>query len=91
MVERHADGIVRILLYGPRGEVNGAVLEDRSIVRVPPHAAYQLRSLLQVGQPISVVGYGVENEYGRVIEASSIGAPGKPMTLMSDPGPGGRR
>jgi hypothetical protein len=91
LIERHAEGIVRVLLYGPRGEVNGVVLEDRSIVRVPPHAAYQVASLLQLGQTISAVGYGTENEYGRVIEATTIGAAGTPMTPISDPGPGGRR
>lgn len=91
LIERHAEGIVRVLLYGPRGEVNGVVLENRSLVRVPPHAAYQVASLLQVGQPISAVGYGTENEYGRVIEATTIGAPGTPMTPISDPGPGRRR
>jgi hypothetical protein len=91
LVERHVEGLVRVLLYGPRGEVNGAVLEDRSIVRIPPHAAYQVASFLQAGQSICAVGYVTENEYGRVIEASAIGSPGKPMTPISDPGPGGRR
>lgn len=91
LVERHAQGIVRVLLYGSRGEVNGVVLEDRSIVRVPPHAAYQVASLLQVGQTISAVGYGTENEYGRVIEATMIGAPGTPIAPIGDAGPGGRR
>lgn len=83
--------IVRVIHYGPRGEVNGAILEDQSIIRIPPHTANQIGSLLQVGQPISVVRYGAENEYGRVIEATSIGSPGKPMILVTDPGPGGRR
>ena len=91
LVERHIEGIVRVLLYGPRGQVNGAVLEDRSIVRVPPHASYQVASLLQAGQSISAVGYGTENEYGRVIEATAIGSPGTPMIPIGDPGPGGRR
>jgi hypothetical protein len=91
LVERRAEGIVRVLLYGPRGDVNGAVLADRTIVRVPPHAAYQVASLLQVGQPISVVGYGTENEYGRVIDATAMGSPGTPMTPIGGPGPGRRR
>ena len=91
LLERHAEGIVRVLLYGPRGEVNGVVLDDRSIVRVFPHAAYQVASLLQVGHPISAIGFGTENQYGRVIEATAIGAPGEPLTPLSDPGPGGRR
>lgn len=80
LLERHSEGVVRVLLYGPRGEVNGAVLDDRSIVRVRPHAAYQLMNLLQVGHPISAVGFGTENQYGRVIEATAIGSPGVPMT-----------
>lgn len=90
-LERHAEGIVRVLLYGPRGEVNGAVLDDRSIVRVFPHAAYRMASLLQVGHSISAVGFGTENQYGRVIEATAIGSPGEPLTPISDPGPVGRR
>jgi hypothetical protein len=91
LVERHAEGIVRGLLYGPRGEVNGAVLEDRTIVRVPSHAAFQVANLLQVGRSISAIGYGTENEYGRVIEATAIGTSGKSMTPINDPGPGGFR
>jgi hypothetical protein len=91
LVERHAEGIVRNLLYGPRGELNGAVLEDRTIVRVPPHAAYQVARLLQIGHSISAVGYGTENTYGRAIEATAIGASGSPMISLEDPGPRGFR
>lgn len=91
LVERHTEGIVRILLYGPRGELNGAVLEDRTIVRVPPHAAYQVARLLQIGSSISAVGYGTENAYGRAIEATAIGASGSPMITLDDPGPRGFR
>lgn len=87
LTERHAEGIVRNLLYGPRGEVNGAVLEDHTIVRIPPHVAYQLAKLLQLGQSISAIGYGTENEYGRVIEATAIGSSGTTMMPISDPIP----
>lgn len=86
--ERHAEGLVRNLLYGPRGDVNGAVLEDHTIIRVPPHAAYQVAKLLQIGQTISAIGYGTENGYGRVIEATAIGSSGTAMMPISDPGPG---
>jgi hypothetical protein len=91
LVERHAEGAIRVLLYGPRGELNGAVLEDRTIVRVPPHVAYQVAGLLQVGQSISAIGYGTENEHGRVIEATAMGTSGKSMIPINDPGPGGFR
>lgn len=91
LVERHAEGIIRLLLYGPRGEVNGAVLEDRTIIRVPPHAAYQVANLFQVGRSISAIGYGTENGYGRVIEATAMGTSGTSMMSINDPGPGGFR
>lgn len=91
LVERHAEGTVRNILYGPRGEVNGAVLEDHTIVRVPRHAAYQVANLLQMGRSISVIGYGTENEFGRVIEATAMGTSGSPLMPINDPGPGGSR
>ena len=91
LVERHAEGTIRVLLYGPLGELNGAVLEDRTIVRIPPHAAYEVAGLLQVGQSITAIGYGTENVFGRVIEATAIGTSGKPMIPINDPGPGGFR
>lgn len=87
LTERHAEGTVRNLLYGPRGEVHGAVLEDHTIVRVPPHAAYQMAKLLQIGQSISVIGYGTENEYGRVLEATAMGSSDTTMMPISDPLP----
>jgi hypothetical protein len=89
LTERHAEGTVRNLLYGPRGDVNGAVLEDHTIVRVPPHAAYEVANLLQVGRSITAVGYGTENEYGRAIEATAIGTSEIPMTTIPRPGAGG--
>ena len=88
LTERHVGGIVRTLLYGRRGEVNGAVLEDHTIVRVPPHAAHQAAALLQVGQSISATGYGTENEYGQAIEATAIGSSGAAMAPIGDPRPG---
>ena len=91
LVERHAEGVVRNLLYGPRGELNGAVLEDRTIVRVPPHATYHVARFLQIGQSISAVGYGTENAYGRAIEATALGASGSSMLSLDDPDPRGFR
>jgi hypothetical protein len=86
LLERHAEGIVQVLLYGPRGDINGAVLEDRTILRIPPHAAYQFRALLQVGQSLNAVGYGTKNEYGQVIEVAALGASGAPMAPIDEPG-----
>jgi hypothetical protein len=65
-------GRVQTPLYGPMGDLNGAVLEDGTILRVPPPSAYQFATLLAPGQPITVQGWGLSNSYGRVVEAQAI-------------------
>ena len=56
-----------------KGEVNGVLLEDGTVVRFPPHAAFDFAALLQPGQTIAVEGLGSENAYGRALEATAIG------------------
>jgi hypothetical protein len=50
-------GKVERSLYGPAGDLNGAVLDDGTIIRLPPPAAYQSASLLTPGQTITVQGF----------------------------------
>lgn len=73
LVLQQADGTIQHLLYGKRGEVNGVILNDRTIVRVPPHAYQQMGNLLQRGQAISAQGYGMSNAIGRVLKADAVG------------------
>lgn len=75
-----ADGKIVAVLFAPRGEPSGAVLDDGSILRMPPHLGVQLSNLLQIGQAISARGYGTENEFGRCLEVREIGAKGQPLT-----------
>ena len=77
-----ADGKIRVVLYAPRGETEGAVLDNGTIVRMPPHIGAQFASLLQAGQAISARGYGTENQFGRCIEATEIGAAGQTPTAI---------
>jgi hypothetical protein len=74
-----ADGKIVTLLFASRGEPSGAVLDDGSILRVPPHVGVQLSILLKIGQAISARGYGTENEFGRCLEVREIGATGQPL------------
>jgi hypothetical protein len=69
-----ASETVERALYGKRGEINGVMLNDGTIVRFPPHAAFQFAPQLQPGQTFAAEGLGTQNEYGRAIEAVSIGA-----------------
>jgi hypothetical protein len=83
--ELSAQGTVEHLLYGKRGEVNGILLSDGSVVHFPPPVAYQLGTSLQIGQRLSAAGYGVENQYGRALEATSIGAEGQTPQAVYGP------
>ncbi len=67
-------GRVQQVLHGPRGDENGALLDDGTIIRVPPPIAWQVSSVLQPGQVVTAQGWALSNSYGRVIHAQSIGA-----------------
>jgi hypothetical protein len=69
-----AVGRIERALLGKRGEVKGVLLNDGTVVRFPRHAAYQFGALLRAGQSIAVEGLGTENQYGRGLEATAIGA-----------------
>ncbi|SAK98831.1 hypothetical protein AWB80_07579 [Caballeronia pedi] len=69
-------------LHGPAGDVNGALLADGTIVRMPPSAAWQAASLLIAGQTLAVQGCGLTTAWGRVIDAQAVGTPGQ-MTQVS--------
>jgi hypothetical protein len=65
-------GRVQASLYGPAGDLNGAVLYDGTIVRMPPHVAYQFAGLLAPGQTVTVQGWVLNTSYGRVVDAQAI-------------------
>ena len=76
------DGKIRIVLYAPRSEIEGAVLDSGVIVRVAPHASGQFSTLFQAGAAISAKGYGTENEFGRCFEATEIGTGGQTLAPL---------
>lgn len=76
--EMRAEGEVRHVRHGGRGEINGLVLADGTIVRFPREASYRFASLFQIGQRVVASGYGTQNEHGRALEATALGAQGQP-------------
>jgi hypothetical protein len=73
-------GKVLASLYGPAGDLNGAVLEDGTIVRMPPHVAYQVASALIPGQVVTVEGWLLITDYGRVVEAQIVSSSAAPAS-----------
>ena len=68
-----ASGRVQATLRGPRGEVNGAVLEDGTILRLPPREAARFANLLQPAQMVAARGDGLSGPLGTVLEARQFG------------------
>jgi hypothetical protein len=60
-------------LHGPRGDLNGVLLEDGTIVRLPPEEADRLAAQLAPGQPLYVEGDGIAGPLGKVIAAQQVG------------------
>jgi hypothetical protein len=68
-----AQGRVKAQLYGPRGEMNGVLLDDGTQVHLPPPEAQRLATQLATGQTIFVSGNGMASPLGKVIGAQAIG------------------
>jgi hypothetical protein len=69
-----AQGTVQHPLHDATGALNGALLEDGTIVRLPPGAAAANAHRLEAGKPIYIRGYAEEGPLGRVVLADQIGA-----------------
>ncbi len=77
-------GRIDAVLTGPRGEVNGVILADGSMVRFPPDSA---PPSLQPGAPFAASGLGTRNAYGTSLEAVRIGSSLSALQPVYDPVP----
>ena len=88
------DGRVQAALHGRLGEINGAILQDGTILRLPPPAAERFTALLSPGQIIAAQGYGLTTALGRVVEVQAIGPSPSQLSQIQapqpPPGPGGK-
>jgi hypothetical protein len=66
------NGRVQASLSGPAGDLNGAVLDDGTIIRMPPPEAFRFAGLLTSGQMVTVQGWALITSYGRVVDAQSV-------------------
>ncbi|CAE6909241.1 hypothetical protein R69927_05893 [Paraburkholderia domus] len=65
-------GLVKLSLYGPKGELRGALLDDGTSLRMAPHAAAELAVYLAPGAHVQAWGHGVRNKHGRTLEVDEI-------------------
>ena len=71
--ELSAQDKVQLVLHGPRGEVNGAMLEDGTQLHLPLSEAARLAGLLTPGRTVIARGPGLSTVLGTVIEVRRIG------------------
>jgi len=86
-----ATGVVKEVLHAPRGEVNGVLLADGTIVRLPPPEATRMADALAVGKTVFVRGSGYAGALGKVVAAREIGPDATHLTAVRGPHPGGWR
>jgi hypothetical protein len=67
-----AAGEVKLSLFGPKGELRGALLDDGTSLRMPPHAATELASYLTPGAHVHAWGHGLKNKFGKTLEVDEI-------------------
>lgn len=80
-----AKGKVKSLLHEPRGQVNGALLEDGTILRLPPPEAARLATILAPGASLLARGEGSATPLGRVIAVHDIGPDADHLTHLAPP------
>jgi len=86
------EGHVRMTLHGPRGDVNGALLQDGTILRLPPPEADRFAALLQPDRNVVAEGTLLANPLGKVLEVHQIGASRDQLNeVQAPPGPGGKK
>jgi hypothetical protein len=89
--ETTVSGRIVTALHGKRGEVNGAVLDNGTTLRLPPPEAERMQALLQQGQTVSVRGASLVTALGTVIDVTAIGTSPENLTELSVGPPRGPR
>jgi hypothetical protein len=82
-----AEGTVRLSLFGPKGELRGALLADGTVIRLGPKEAEQVAGLLAPNAVIAVKGDGFETRHSRVVHAKEIGSSGGDLRPIKDAKP----
>ena len=66
-------GRVRLSLFGPKGELRGALLEDNTAIRVGKKEAEEFAELLRPGAALAVRGEAVITTHCSAIDAKAMG------------------
>ncbi len=82
-----AQGVVRRILHGPKGEVRGLMLEDGRAGRFPPHAAESVAGIAVPNASVLLRGDGLVTPHGTVIAVREIGTSAGDLRRLEDEKP----
>jgi hypothetical protein len=69
-----AEGKIKYPKRNAHGEIDGAILEDGTILQFPPQPDEAFVEQLESDQPLCAVGFGTSNEYGTSIATAMLGS-----------------
>lgn len=79
-------GTVQQYLLNPHGEVDGLLLSDGTVVKLPPHLGIALATSIKAGDAVTAVGFiGPNTSQGRAMKALSITNSQTGQTLVDEP------
>jgi hypothetical protein len=78
-----AEGKIKYIKFNPHGEIDGAILENRSILLFPPHVGDTFAELLKGGNQLHALGFGTSNQYGTTIGVAMLGSTKDSLTLIA--------
>jgi hypothetical protein len=85
--EQTISGRIGSLLHGKRGEVNGAILDDGTELRLPPPEADRLADWLRPGQTVSVRGDLLDTALGKIVDVRAMGTSPDRLSEVAGPRP----
>jgi hypothetical protein len=68
-----ASGTVRLSLFGPKGQLRGALLDDGTMVRIGPKHTKHFAASLAPGAKLALRGQALTTTHGLVVEAEELG------------------
>jgi hypothetical protein len=90
-IETTLTGKIAALLHGKRGEVNGALLDNGAILRLPPPEADRMQAFMQPGAQVAVRGASLVTPLGTVVDVAAMGSSPDRLTELRSPPPAGRK
>jgi hypothetical protein len=85
--KQHVEGTVKAQLFSPRGDLNGVLMQDGTVVHLPPREAETMAADLTAGKTLVANGVGSSGVLGKAIDAEEIGPDAQHLTKVALPRP----